>query len=486
MTAFTIGPAEHSAKHRLPKFVAMRKHRNAKSMIDSAVEGLLPWRRRLGHIPESERRVARQTLWLNGITVVQVVGGLAQISIVARVLGPAGYGTLAVIMAASSLVFGLVRIPGGNTVTTFVTRSLSDGKYREAADVLRFAFAASLVLALVAYVVLLGLAFAGSRLVDVGDTYVDALLLYGVVGLLLSLQSEANAVLRLSDRVWMVFAVMAAGTLTRIGILGAVWLQDGGLLGVIVAYVVSAAVESSGLLAFAVLSTSRAGLGDLMRGWSIKVPSDVLRFHAGMFGRSTVGTLNQNLDVLLVAQFTTMADAGLYRASRQILDLARRPFGSLSVAIEPEYSRQWYGRDGASVRRTVRQFTVVSSMFALLVFGVLAMARDSATDFVLGGAFSGVASVLLILIPGQFLAAASAPLGSLPLATGRVWASLLPMVLGLATAIGAFIWLVPTHGVEGAAWAKSIQYFVAVPVLMLVAASIWMQSRHLQEPASAT
>ena len=49
----------------------------------------------------SERRVARQTFWMGAATGIQLLAGLATVSITARILGPDGYGVLAVIMSAT-------------------------------------------------------------------------------------------------------------------------------------------------------------------------------------------------------------------------------------------------------------------------------------------------------------------------------------------------------------------------------------------------
>ena len=55
------------------------------------------------------------------------------------------------------------------------------------------------------------------------------------------------------------------------------------------------------MLMVATVSAPQAGLTGLLASWSIKVPPDLLRFHAGMFGSSTLGSLNRHLDALLVA-----------------------------------------------------------------------------------------------------------------------------------------------------------------------------------------
>ena len=130
----------------------------------------------------SDRRVARQTFWMGTMTGVEVVRGLAQVAITARILGPEGFGALAVIVAVSTLVHGLVALPGGDTVTTFVTRSVAEGRRDEAGAILRLTMVVSQGLSLVAYGVITVLALSAGSLLGIGESHVNALLLYGLLG----------------------------------------------------------------------------------------------------------------------------------------------------------------------------------------------------------------------------------------------------------------------------------------------------------------
>ncbi len=354
--------------------------------------------------PAPDRRVARQTLWMGAITAVQLLGGLAQVSISARILGPDGYGVLAVIVAVTLLIYGLLAIPGGEAVTAFVTRGVAEGRPEEASRILRFVLAISLGLSLIAYALIAALTFTASSLLGIDQAYRDAMLLYGLVGIFLATQTETLAVLRLSDRVSLGLAVTIASVLTRVALLAAAWLMEGGLLWVILAHVAGSAVNGVGMFLAAAVSAPRAGLRGLLRSGSLKVPSDVVRFQAGAFGKSTIWALTHNMDSILVAQFTGAADVGLYRGARQIIDTARYPFQPLMDGVQPEYSRQWYSRRGEALRRATLRFGLVSFTLAVVEFGMLVIFHQLVTRLILGAEFSGAAPLLLIMIPGSFVA----------------------------------------------------------------------------------
>ncbi len=419
--------------------------------------------------------MTRQTLWMGAVTAVRVLGALVHVFVAARVLGLEGYGALAIIIASSTLIHGLIAIPGGDTVTTFVTRGIAEGRREEAASILRFTVAVSVGLSLIAYAVIAVLALTATELLKIDQAYAGAIMLYGLAGVLSATNSETLAVLRLSDRVRVSLAVAIADNLTRIGVFAVVWFAGGGILMVVWATVAGNAVSFVGMLVAALVFAPQAGMAGLLRSSSMRVPADVVRFHAGAYGRTIIGALTQNVDTLLLAQFAATADVGLYRAARQIMDVTRRPFHLIRFGVQPELSRQWYAGEGAALRDTVRRFTVYSVVLAIVGYTGLAIFREPVATLVLGTGFADVAPLLLILIPGAFVASA-AVLGGLPIAVGRVWPLLASAATGLAVLVVTIVWLVPLLGSEGAAWARTASSVATVLVLFPFVAAILRQS----------
>lgn len=429
--------------------------------------------------------MARQTFWMGAITVVQLLGGLAQMSISARILGPEGYGALAVIMAVTLLIHGLLAIPGGEAVTAFVTRSVAEGRPEEASRVLRFALAVSLGLSLIAYALIAALTFTAGILLGIAEAHAEAALLYGVVGIFLATQTETLATLRLSDRVSLGLAAAVAGVLTRMGLLAVAWMTGGGLLAVILAHIAGAAVNGAGMLVATTVSAPRAGMAGLLRSLSLRVPPDVVRFQTGAFGKSAIWVLAHNMDSILLAQFTSAADVGLYRGSRQIIDSTRYPFLPLKNAVQPEYSRQWYSGRVRELRGASLRFTLATFTLSAAGFGLLAIFHQPITRLILGAEFSGAAPLVLIMLVGSFVSSSVSVLTILPAAAGRVWPSLAGSAAGLVASVAVIAWLVPRYGAGGAAWANTAYFIVFVLVLMPYAISILRHSRRRGDASQA-
>ena len=430
-------------------------------------------------LPASDQRTARQTLQMGAVTAVQILGGLTQLAISARILGPEGFGVLAVIIAVAALIYGLLAVPGGEAITTFVTRAVAEERPQEASCIVRFTMAVSLALALVAYAVVAILTLVAGSLLGIEDAHRDLALMYGVVGIFLATRTESLAVLRLSDRILLGLAITLAGVLTRVVLLGVVWLEGGGLFEVILAHIAGVVVSGAGMLVATTESAARAGITGLLSSLSLKVPPDVVRFQTGVFGRHTLSALAYNVDTLLVAQFAGAADVGLYRAARQITDTAHQPFQALKDGVQLQYSRQWYSGQGAALRQTSMLFSLVSFAAAVALFGLLAIFHQPIARLLLGDEFSGIAFLIPIMVIGAFAINSIAALTVLPAAVGRVWPLLAGHVAGLAVFVAVLVWLVPSLGTEGAAWANTTYYSVIALILTPAIVSTLRQSRRL-------
>ena len=130
-------------------------------------------------LPASDRRAARQTLWLGAIRAVQVLASVVQVALSARILGPEGFGVMAVIIAAAGLAYRLLSVPGNEVITTYVRRDLAEGRTDDATGTLRFTYVLSQTLALVAYAALAGATLALGGLFGVVEEQSAAVLLYG-------------------------------------------------------------------------------------------------------------------------------------------------------------------------------------------------------------------------------------------------------------------------------------------------------------------
>ena len=405
------------------------------------------------------------------------MASLVQVALSARILGPEGFGVMAVIIAAAGLVYRLLSVPGNEVITTYVRRDLAEGRTGDAAATLRFTFVLSQSLALAAYTGIAAATFALSGLFGIVEEHRSAVIAYGLAGISMATNREALAVLRLADRLHLGLGVAAASALTRVAVLAAAWAVDAGLLVVLLAYVAGDAVTGIGMFIAAAASERRAGLPGFVHSLSVRVPGrDVITFQMASFGRTSIEALTLHIDVILLANLVGAVQLGLYRAAVQLIDATKHPFQSIALAVQAEYSREWYAGNGEGVRRICRTFTALSLSLAVSAYGLLAIFHGPIIRVVLGPGFEEVARPLLFLLPGVLAFAAVASLHVLPAATGRATPHLVSSAAALAAQVTAIFVLARAHGAEGAAWANTIYFLVLAASITPFAVATLRQS----------
>ncbi len=406
---------------------------------------------------------------------IQTIGGLLQVYLSVRILSIEGFGILAIIMAVTGLVHGLIAISGDDIVTSMANKAVAEGKSDQASSILRFTMVFSIALSLIAYTIIIGLGAYANEFLRIDEANVNALLLFGIVGILMSTKAESMAMLRLSDCVSLGAAVTTASSLTRISFLALAWFRDGDLIDVVWAYIIGAAVNGVGMLIITVITAHRAGITGLFRSLSIRIPSDALRFQFGDYGKKSIIVLVDNMDYIIISQFVGASGIGLYRVARQLVDMAKRPFLLIHSALLTEYSRNWFANELVRLRRTVFRFTLLSSLLGILGFGLLTLFRQPIINIVSGEDFSEASSLVLIMIPGIAMASV-AVFTTLPTAMGRIFPSFLSTAAGLVAFVASIMWLTPRHGAAGGAWARTIYFLVATAAILPFVVSILRQT----------
>lgn len=431
----------------------------------------------------SERRLARQVIWLNAAWAIRILGGIATMSITARIIGVEGLGILATAAAVSVFIYGLMDMRNGLALTTFASQRLAQGRPAAAARVFRFVLIVSLALSLVGYAIIAFIAFTAGDLLNIVDPeHRNLLLLYGVNGILMSTQEVSRATLQLADRMRLYSAVAAASVLIRCSLLIAVWLTDGGITEVALAHIAESAFNGLALFAAAIISAPLAGLTGLMRWETLKIPREVARFYTGAFWLTKVNIIVDNMDVIILTQFTGAAGVGLYEGARRIANMATDLIGSFRAGLLPEYSRLWYSGQGAQLRRLALRISILTLALFAAGFALAAAFSAPITRILLGNEFIAAAPLLLILTLKAFPGTSLQPL---LLATGRVWPCVLARTIGLAAFIAAMMWLAPEHGATGAAWARGIFPIIAFLAAIPFEIMILKQSYRLR-PRNAT
>ncbi|MCY4211949.1 MAG: oligosaccharide flippase family protein [Gammaproteobacteria bacterium] len=411
-------------------------------------------------------------LWMAAILVIQFLGSIVQLLLVTRILGLEGFGILALFIAVTSLSYGLMSMPGHEAITTYVTRSMVNEEWEEAARILRFIFMACFILALLTYSLLTVFSHPVSRVLGIDNSHVNTMLIYGLSGICMAVHRESMAVLRLAGRLSWGFVVICTAILIQFAGLLITLALDGSLGMVVLALVAGACINGFGMLLVAIIATRTLGIDKLFTSWSVKIPKDTMRYQAISFCQAKIGTLGGNVDMLLLGALTNPSQVGLYRAASRILAITRMPFQPIAPVLQAEYSRRWYAHEGAALRTTARRFTLLALGLAVSGYLLLLLFHRPIISVMLGEEFVDTGRLLIIMIPGALVFTSITALYILPAATGHAVPSLIWHLAALVTQVSVLLFLLPEYGAVGAAWAN-MSYFlvwglVAIPFSVLI------------------
>ena len=164
-------------------------------------------------------------------------------------------------------------------------------------------------------------------------------------------------------------------------------------------------------------------------------------------------------DTLLLGVLTTPVLVGTYTVATRLVNLAVFVIVPVNAAFAPLFARLLHLGDETRLRDTYGAATTWITRLSLPAFvALLAFPADLLHLF--GPGFSTAMNVTIILCVGQIVNALTGPAGTLLNMSGRVRTNMANNAATLVLNIGLNLWLIPTHGIEGAAIAWSVSLAV--------------------------
>ncbi len=386
------------------------------------------------------------------VKIASLLLNLVVAILLARLLGPAGYGTYAFALS----IITLLAIPAMFGVPNLLVREVAKYQLHEQWSLLRGALRRShqavatmaLIIATLALLVMLG---QGDPLADPGRmTFAIGLLLMP----LLALNHLRGAALRGLRRV-------VQGQLAPMVIMPA-------MLALFAAAFALAWPLSPSL---AMLAHVAAALGALLVGsWLLAraLPAPVRtatpayrtrEWLAGVLPFSLIAgiqIINNQTDLVMVGLLIDNTAVGLYRVAVQGSVLVGFGLMALNMVIGPHITRLYQQEDRQRLQRMAQASARVVLLIALPVAVVFALFGDTLLDLVFGSEYRGAHAALAILAVGQLCNAAAGSVGLLLNMSG--YERLTAWGVGCAAIVNVILnlLLIPRFGINGAAIATAV------------------------------
>ncbi|WP_433269234.1 lipopolysaccharide biosynthesis protein [Micromonospora vinacea] len=238
-------------------------------------------------------------------------------------------------------------------------------------------------------------------------------------------------------------------------LVGIAAVASGGVLAGMIGWVVPAAIA---IVACLVLVTGPLGVG---RGSALRPEradwSTFWRFALPRAASAAIDASAVWVGVLLTSVLAGQADAGVFGAVGRYILAGQLAMQGLRVAVSPQLSRLLGGGERAAAAAVHRQMTTWALVLSWPVYLLLAVFGLAFLQL-FGPGFTAGATAITVLALAMLVNTGVGNVQTLLLMSGRSGLHLVATVAGLAVTVSLGLWLIPQHGVTGAAlaWAVGI------------------------------
>jgi O-antigen/teichoic acid export membrane protein len=332
---------------------------------------------------------------------------MAQGILAARLLGVAGFGILGVITTFSTVINKLVSFRMSELVVRYVGEYGEGGDTRRAAALFKAAALVEVLASLAAFGLVWLLAPLAAQYMAKDPAAAGWFRLYGLILVANLIAESSTGLLQIFDRFRRMAALNVAQSVLTLAVIAYTFVTGGGLLGIVIAYLLGKSLGAVGL--------SLAALGEAGRRWGPgwwRAPLSLLRPQAGELLHFAVSTnlsaslslVNKDSELLWVALLRPPEEVGFYKLALALANLVQLPISPLPQATYPELSREVARKNWGNVAYVLRQGSVLAGGYTLTASLGLAILGPLLIGFFYTPEYLPAYPALLILLTGFLVA----------------------------------------------------------------------------------
>ena len=414
------------------------------------------------------------------------VTGLMALStiIAARALGPEMYGVLALVITMGRICERLIRFESWQPLIRFASQPDTEadpvhmGRLFVLGLMLDLACAAAAALALVLAGYLL-LPLIG---LDHSQYY---LLLIFAPAIAFNIRGVPTAALRLAGHFRTLAYFQSLSAVLRLALAGVAWAWGAGLAEFLAIWTVAQLVDTAIFAWLARRSLKTIGVHLVFDS----SPGELKRAFPGFMGfawstnaSSTLRTLTQEADVLLVGALTGTAGAGLYHLAKRLAKMAQQVGQHIQSVLYPDFARLWAKDEVRMFGMIVIKVQCFLAAFAILALGVTWFFGEPLIALLLGEDYAGLlALVFTQVIAVALILHASTPRSAM-LAMNHPGTVLMIALVSTALFFGVASVAIPAFGPIGANFAHiAFALFTAVALDVVFWPRLLRRQRQVEE-----
>ncbi len=433
------------------------------------------------------RRLLLNSGYLLSATGIAAALSMVQGILTARLLGVADFGILGIIIMFTSVINKFVSFRMGELVIKYV------GEYSESADdahaaaVYKSAGLAELTASVLAYVLIWVLAPLAALLFAKNPALAGWFRLYGLIVIANLIAESSTGLLQVFDRYRQIAVMGVVQSIVTLALITLVFVEHGGMVGVLLAYLLGKTVGALGLTGAALFE---AGRHWGKRWWSTSLAllqargRELSHFAISTNISATLSLVNKDSELLWVSLFTNPQQTGYYRLALSLVNMVQLPVSPLPQVTYPELSRDVAKEDWSGFRFILRQGSILAGTYTLLVSVFLLIFGQSLIRILYTPQYLPAYPALMILLAGYLVANTFYWNRIALLALGRPdYPTKVNLISAFIKVIGIILF-VPRYGYIASAALLSGFYIFSVGLASLKTRSL-LQVKLTPQPASS-
>jgi O-antigen/teichoic acid export membrane protein len=347
------------------------------------------------------RRVVRNSGYLFGSTGISAAIGMLQGILAARLLGVSGYGILGAITLFTSVVNKFASFRMSELVIKYVGQFHEQEDPQRAAAVFKAAALVEMAASFIAYGLVLALAPLGARFLAKDLATAQWFAVYGLIVLANLVAESSTGMLLIFDRFRRMGLLNVIQSAFTLAVIAWVYLSQGGMLGILVAYLLGKT--------FGALSLTAAAFHEARRRWGAgwwRAPLSLLRPYRRELVHFAVSTnisaslslINKDSELLWVLLLRNPLEGGYYKLALALANVVQMPVAPLPQATYPELSREAARGQWGNVRYILRQGAILAGAYSLAATaGLVLLGKPLIASFYTPEFLPAYPALLLIL-----------------------------------------------------------------------------------------
>ncbi|HET59905.1 MAG TPA: hypothetical protein ENN32_06010 [Chloroflexi bacterium] len=432
-------------------------------------------------------RIVRDSSYLFSANMVNMVLGVVQSSLSARLLGVEGFGLLGIITAYASTINNLFSFRMGELVVKYLGDYLEEGATAKAGALVKAAGLIEACSAVIAFGFLWLAAPLAAQIFAKDSSLAPIFVFYGIIVLAEMFYETSYGVVQVLGRFKGHAIINSAQSMLTAGLIVVAFVMGGSLEMIVFAYFCGKV-----LLGIAPVFLAVDGLNKRL-GWawwkaSLKdMPQwkELLQFGLGSNFSATVNMVVRDSELLWVSFFLSPVEAGYYKVAVALNRYILLPINPFIQTTYPEINRYVKNNLWEPLEKFLRKISTFSGVWTVGAGLGLIFFGEWVISIYAGDAFLPAYPAMLILLIGYGLANIFFWNRPLLLSFGDSLFAFFTMFLGgILKVLGGFL-LVPRYGYLAEAGLFSMFFVISVGINLLRAKSTMAKNKKLDKSKEA-